>query len=151
MIRASSDAVAAIVVFACGFGASAALTEVARRYALRRQLLDHPGQRRSHCVSTPRGGGIGPVLVLLAGGALFIACGGTAVSTSFPACLLGIVAIAGIGWLDDHRPLPASLRLFVHLLAAFAAAVPMIGVAHDPVQDGWLAVATLGIAGLANA
>ncbi|MEO8742855.1 MAG: glycosyltransferase family 4 protein [Lysobacteraceae bacterium] len=150
MIRTPSGVAAAIAVFACGIAASAVLTEAARRYALRRQLLDHPGQRRSHVVPTPRGGGIGPVMVLLAGGALLIAHGGTA-NTAFLACLLGIAAIAGIGWFDDHRPLPAMLRLLVHLLAAFAAAITMIGTPHDPMQLAWITIATLGIAGLVNA
>ena len=31
---------------------------LARRYALQRRLLDEPGERRSHTVATPRGGGI---------------------------------------------------------------------------------------------
>ena len=150
MIRASSDMTAAIVVFACGVAASALLTGAARRYALHRQLLDHPGQRRSHVAPTPRGGGIGPVMVLLAGGAFLIARDGTA-NASFSACLIGIAAIAGIGWLDDHRPLPAMLRLFVHLLAGIAAAITTLGTPHDAMQFVWIAIATLGITGLVNA
>ena len=47
------------------FCISLAGTLVARRYAIWRDLLDHPGERRSHVVSTPRGGGIGIVLSLL--------------------------------------------------------------------------------------
>ena len=44
---------------------SAALTWAARGYALRRQLFDQPGERRSHSVATPRGGGIAIVISLL--------------------------------------------------------------------------------------
>ncbi|MGH8044672.1 MAG: hypothetical protein ACREOX_08665, partial [Stenotrophomonas sp.] len=44
---------------------AAALTWCARHYALRRNLLDQPGERRSHGVATPRGGGIAIVLTLL--------------------------------------------------------------------------------------
>ena len=40
-------------------------TWLARRYALRRGLLDHPGERRSHALPTPRGGGISIVIAML--------------------------------------------------------------------------------------
>ena len=49
-------------------------TGAVRRYALARDLLDHPNARGSHRVPTPRGGGLAPVLVLVVGnllGALF--------------------------------------------------------------------------------
>ena len=41
---------------------SALLTWAARGYALRQQLMDQPGERRSHSVATPRGGGIAIVI-----------------------------------------------------------------------------------------
>ena len=92
-------------------------TWLARRYALRRNLLDQPGERRSHQVATPRGGGISLVVVMLA------ALGVMAVR--FPAqglaiacAAAGLVAVALIGWIDDHRPLSPWLRLGVHGLAA---------------------------------
>ncbi len=40
-------------------------TWLARRYALHRSLIDQPGERRSHSVATPRGGGISIVIALL--------------------------------------------------------------------------------------
>jgi UDP-N-acetylmuramyl pentapeptide phosphotransferase/UDP-N-acetylglucosamine-1-phosphate transferase len=47
------------------FAIAVAGTWLARRYALSRQLIDQPGERRSHQVPTPRGGGIAIVLALL--------------------------------------------------------------------------------------
>lgn len=41
---------------------AALLTWAARGYALRRNLFDQPGERRSHQVATPRGGGIAIVI-----------------------------------------------------------------------------------------
>ena len=41
------------------------LTGIATWYAGRRGLLDHPGERHSHTVVTPRGGGVGLVAALL--------------------------------------------------------------------------------------
>ena len=49
-----------------GSAAGAGLTWLALRYARRRGLLDEPGERRSHSVATPRGGGISITLVVLA-------------------------------------------------------------------------------------
>jgi len=96
---------------------SAGLTWGARAYALRRNLLDEPGERRSHGVATPRGGGIAIVLTLL------LACVVAAViwptaGLTLAVFALGLVLVAGIGWWDDHRPLPAVRRLLVHVIAA---------------------------------
>ena len=44
--------------------AAAVATWRARHYALRGNLLDQPGERRSHSVATPRGGGIAIVAVV---------------------------------------------------------------------------------------
>ncbi|MCF7752337.1 glycosyltransferase family 4 protein [Bacillus subtilis subsp. subtilis] len=84
---------------------------------MRRNLLDQPGERRSHGVATPRGGGIAIVLTLLLATA--------AAALVWPAARvpllvfgLGLGLVAGIGWWDDHRPLPALRRLAVHMVAA---------------------------------
>ncbi|MNV25493.1 Decaprenyl-phosphate N-acetylglucosaminephosphotransferase [compost metagenome] len=99
------------------FGVAVGATWLAIRYAIKRQLVDMPGERRSHKVSTPRGGGIGIVVSVL------VAC--FAAALLYPAAAvpvgvfaLGLMMVAGIGWWDDHRSLPALPRLGVHLLAA---------------------------------
>ena len=104
-----------------GIALGAVATAAARAYALRRRLIDQPGERRSHQAATPRGGGVSIVLVLLVALAT-LAPGSTG---AIPASLLGgagLVLVAGIGWLDDHRPLPALPRLGVHAVAACALA-----------------------------
>lgn len=110
--------------------ASALLTAIVLRYA-RRRLLDLPGQRRSHAVPTPRGGGIAPVIVIVAAAV-------SALST--PDALpfaIGLALVAAIGWVDDHRPLRASWRLVVHIVAAglFVASLPREG---DDVAAAWM-------------
>jgi UDP-N-acetylmuramyl pentapeptide phosphotransferase/UDP-N-acetylglucosamine-1-phosphate transferase len=98
---------------------SAALTEAAIRYARRRVLLDQPGQRRSHRVPTPRGGGMGIVAVaLLLLGFFAIAPTADMPRAQVLAALAGLVLVSLIGWWDDHRALPALPRLAVHALAA---------------------------------
>ena len=100
---------------------AAAVTWLAIRYARWRQLIDQPGERRSHDVSTPRGGGIGIVVSQL------LACGlGVVLMPDHAVVLLvfalGLLLVAGIGWWDDHRSLPALPRLCVHLLAGLILA-----------------------------
>lgn len=90
---------------------------LARRYALRRALVDQPGARRSHGVPTPRGGGAAIAVALL------LAAGLLALRTPSAAPLLGgfgagLALVALAGWVDDHRPLPAALRLAVHAVAS---------------------------------
>ena len=66
-------------------------------------------------------------------------------------CLIGTMLVAGIGWLDDHRALPASLRLSVHIAAAFLAAVALLGVPATLQQTLLLGLAVFWIASLVNA
>ncbi|MCI0556512.1 MAG: glycosyl transferase, partial [Anaerolineae bacterium] len=45
---------------------------IIRRYAERRQILDHPNERSSHSMPTPRGGGLA-IIVLVTGAGLWSA------------------------------------------------------------------------------
>lgn len=85
-------------------------------YARKRQLLDQPGERRSHQVATPRGGGAGVVAVLLLASGV-VAVMAPAWRVELLVSALALALVAGIGWWDDHRPLPAIQRLLVHMLA----------------------------------
>ncbi|HEY9541162.1 MAG TPA: hypothetical protein VIR05_05950 [Luteimonas sp.] len=103
---------------------SLAGTLAARGYALRRDLLDHPGERRSHVVPTPRGGGIGIVLAMLVAMGLLAYGDGSQVLAMAAA---GLLLVAGIGWLDDHRPLTPWSRLAVHAVASCLLGIVAIG------------------------
>ncbi len=96
---------------------AALLTWAAIHYAHWRQLMDLPGARRSHQVSTPRGGGIAIVVSQLLACAVAVIVF-PAATASLLVFALGLLLVAGIGWWDDHRPLPALPRLCIHLLAA---------------------------------
>ena len=76
-------------------GASVAVTWLALAYARRRNLVDQPGERRSHSVPTPRGGGIGVTCALLAGCLLAVVAGGVPLPQA--ACVgAGLLLVAGI-------------------------------------------------------
>jgi Fuc2NAc and GlcNAc transferase len=92
-------------------------TGLARRYALAHSILDIPNERSSHSVPTPRGGGLALVAATLTGlGAATIA--GLIEVRLLIAFTGGGLAIAGIGWIDDRRQVPAYIRAAVHFLAA---------------------------------
>lgn len=122
-------------------------TWCARHYAMRANLFDQPGARRSHAAPTPRGGGIAIVVALLLaalwlalmfpGGRLWLGC-----------FAIGLAIVAGVGWIDDHRPLSAWLRLAAHLLAATVLACGMQLAFGNP----WLTAGALMLGvGLTNA
>ena len=111
-------------------------TWLARRYAIRQSLIDQPGERRSHSVATPRGGGIAIVISLLVAAAAI----GVRQPAQAPLMLafgIALLMVAGIGWVDDHRPLSPWLRLGVHVLASGLFA----GVVGDLYDSVWLGIA----------
>lgn len=111
-----------LVWLALHFCIAAAGTWLARRYALHRQLIDQPGERRSHTVATPRGGGVAIVAVLLSA-AGWLAWHSPGNAPLLGAFALGLLLVAGIGWWDDHRPLSPWLRLAVHVVAGWVLAL----------------------------
>lgn len=107
--------------------ASFAVAGLWRRLALRRQWLDLPDARRLHATPTPRGGGVGIALAMLAcapwlgqGGALFA---------------LGLAITAGAGLYDDLRPLRAAPKFLLQVAGALplALAWPLLPALLGPV------------------
>lgn len=96
---------------------AAMLAWLSIRYAVSRNMLDEPGDRRSHAIATPRGGGLGIVVAVLLGCAWMLVQ-----ATGQPPGLLlfmaGLVLVAGIGWWDDHQALSPGVRLVVQAVAA---------------------------------
>lgn len=106
-----SPGIAALVAFLVALGVAG----LWRAFALRRQWLDQPGERRLHTSPTPRGGGVAIALVLLLaspllgqGAALFA---------------LGLAITAGAGLVDDLRPMPPLLKLLLQALGALPLAM----------------------------
>jgi len=116
------------------------LTGLATWYASRIGLLDQPGNRHSHTVATPRGGGAGMVLALLIS-TLILARG--MIPAYWLSCIVpGLAALAILGWWDDHRPLSARFRFLIQLAVSFH----LLWCAHNA---GWLeGTTTLVLGGL---
>lgn len=103
---------------------SFATTSLIRRDAHRLGLVQAPNGRSSHTVPTPSGGGIGIVV----GGTIAASC--AAVSSTWPTSLLIVLALlmAGLGFQDDRRPIPARYRFTMQVVLASLAlcfAIPL--------------------------
>jgi UDP-N-acetylmuramyl pentapeptide phosphotransferase/UDP-N-acetylglucosamine-1-phosphate transferase len=112
------------------FAIGLAGTWLARRYAIRVELLDHPGERRSHVVPTPRGGGIAIVIALLVA-ACVLGWRSPQQIVLIAGFAVGLVLVAGVGVIDDHKPLSPWLRLGVQAIAAAILALAVAGTSGD--------------------
>ncbi|MFR0688325.1 MraY family glycosyltransferase [Enterobacterales bacterium AE_CKDN230030158-1A_HGKHYDSX7] len=125
------------------FIASWAMTAGVRRYALARSIMDIPNARSSHQIPTPRGGGVAIVLGFL--GFLPLAgVLGAVDGKSLLALLPAGALVAAIGFLDDHRHIPARWRLLGHFVAALWLLCWLGGVPALPVPWGTLDLGLLG-------
>ncbi|HKV65651.1 MAG TPA: glycosyltransferase family 4 protein [Rhodanobacteraceae bacterium] len=107
------------IIAGCALLLSLGFTGAALAYARRRGLLDQPGKRRSHTQPTPRGGGIGVVAAILLAGVPAWCLLERALWWPQPTALAAaVLAVALIGWRDDHAALPVVPRLLVHIGAA---------------------------------
>lgn len=126
------------------------LTYLIRRYALAKSLIDIPNARSSHSVPTPRGGGLAIVIVCLtlplwlAGIILFDTVewgdsrGLRSVSSTF-----AFIAVAGIGFWDDHKHISARWRLLVHFGASALVLInfsqlPILSIFEFTIANQWL-------------
>ncbi|GGA01601.1 glycosyltransferase family 4 protein [Dyella caseinilytica] len=96
-------------------------------YAHRRGMYDQPGQRRSHKIPTPRGGGIGIIVsVVITVPTCLLYMQPAWPRTIALALLVAVLLVAWIGWWDDHSPLPALPRFGVQILATALFSVALI-------------------------
>ncbi|HTR17917.1 MAG TPA: MraY family glycosyltransferase [Acetobacteraceae bacterium] len=107
-------------------GALALLSAATVAMMTRLGALDRPNARSSHTRPTPKGGGVGVVLAVLAGAALLPATGlpGFWTAPGFAALLLAATGLAVLSQMDDTHNWPFSVKLAGQVTAA---AVVMLG------------------------
>lgn len=112
-----------------GFLISLFVARGAIGYARRRGMLDLPGQRRSHHVPTPRGGGVGIVVAMLLclPGVAWSVHAAAPSPRLFESLCAALALVALAGWWDDHHPLPVLPRLAAQLLAVTLFSVMLLG------------------------
>jgi UDP-GlcNAc:undecaprenyl-phosphate GlcNAc-1-phosphate transferase len=116
-----------LAAFAGALVASLAATPIARRVALRFDILDHPDERKDHSGPTPYMGGLGIVVAFVATmavGALVIGIKGE--GDKLALLLGGGLLLAIVGLVDDIRPV--SWWIKGGLILALAAALWAVGV-----------------------
>jgi Fuc2NAc and GlcNAc transferase len=125
-------------------------TGMVRAYALRHDVLDVPQARSSHSTPTPRGGGLAIVVAFLGALVVLLLHGnvdrGTAIGIGGAALLVAVV-----GFIDDHRSLPARVRFIAHVVAAawglwWLGGLPPLIVAGRTVGGGIIATVVAGVA-----
>lgn len=124
-------------------------TWLARRYAIRQELIDHPGERRSHDAPTPRGGGIAIVIALLVA-ACVLGWRNPQQIILIAGFVIGLLLVAGVGMVDDHKPLSPWLRLGVQALAAAIYALAVAGTSGDLTTALIAFAAVMGLANIWN-
>jgi UDP-N-acetylmuramyl pentapeptide phosphotransferase/UDP-N-acetylglucosamine-1-phosphate transferase len=90
------------------------------RPLLRRYAQARPNARSSHLEPTPQGGGIAVVGATLAATWLGTLGSGTAADALPVPVVAAVIAVTGIGAVDDIRPLPVAPRLVLQTLAVAA-------------------------------
>lgn len=121
-------AVAAVVTWVIVWGV--------RRYSERGALLDIPNERSSHTHPTPRGGGLGIVLVTIVGALIWVLFHADFLPVVL-AYAMGAAGIAAISWIDDVKGLSNRVRFGTHIVGALL--VVMVG--------GWIDQITLPVVG----
>ncbi|MBX9705886.1 MAG: glycosyl transferase, partial [Gammaproteobacteria bacterium] len=106
-----------LVIYLCVVAVSFCSVEAYRRYAVRKDILDHPNERSSHIVPTPRGGGIAIALlwiILLT----FFSYTNRINTDEWLALVPTSLLIMVVGFIDDRIDVHILLRASVHLICA---------------------------------
>ncbi|KAA0688718.1 MraY family glycosyltransferase [Azospirillum brasilense] len=107
-------------------------------YLRRKAILDHPNDRSSHSIPTPRGGGWGVMLTLLPVWTL-IAMTADHPLRALP-ILAGTVALMAVSWMDDRRGLGPAPRFLAQIAAVVAglSALPGDGLVFQGLLPFWV-------------
>lgn len=135
---AAAQAIPGIVlVFLAAAAISLVLTPLARRLALRFEVVDRPDSRRVNRLPIPRGGGVAAAAAFIAVGALVVVVDGSffpagrtgGLTTVDVIALLGGSALAAfLGVLDDYFDLRARWQFLAQLVLALVVVGMGIGV-----------------------
>ena len=95
------------------------LTYFVRKWAIKKSMIDHPNDRSSHSIPTPRGGGIAITLAWLIGLVYFRI--NNQIEINLFLALLSGLPLAIIGFLDDLLSLKPGIRFLIQFICAALA------------------------------
>lgn len=133
----SSGITSSLVALLAAFVVSWLLTGRVLAYLRHRAILDHPNDRSSHSIPTPRGGGWGVMLTLLPAWIL-IALTTEGGLHALP-ILIGAAALMAVSWMDDRRGLGPAPRFLAQIAAVAAGltALPADGFVFQGLLPLW--------------
>ena len=110
----------------------------------RRTILDHPNERSSHSIPTPRGGGISVVFLTLA---LWLLLPNGLVDLNLAYLLSAAIILALISWIDDLKSLAPGIKFGVQIVAILlgAASLPLDAKLFQGILPYWLDTALICI------
>jgi Fuc2NAc and GlcNAc transferase len=128
-------------LFICVFAISFVLTFLVRKWAIRKSILDHPNERSSHSVPTPRGGGIAITVAWFAG-LLYFRIKHQIDPNLFLALLSGIL-LSIIGFIDDIINLKPGIKFLSQFICAatglfFLSGLKGIDVGSISFENKWI-------------
>ncbi len=140
----------ALILTAClAFAASALMTRAAIPWLRRQGAVATENHRTMHQGVIPKGGGL-PLLL----SALFAASALTPIAGLDTKVVAGLAILAALSWRDDIAPLPAAVRLPVHVAVAALAVLTLPAGARvfQGLLPGWLdaALAILALTWMMN-
>lgn len=97
---------------------SVIITNIYRKQAIKKKILDTPNERSSHHEPIPRGGGIVFAFLWIASCSLTGVIGLVSID-DFILFLPSAIIVGFVGFLDDTKGLSAPTRAFFHIFAAF--------------------------------
>ena len=130
------------------------LTLAIRTYAHHKELLDHPNERSSHTMPTPKGGGLA-IMISFYGAVSYLYLQ-MQIDPKLFFALLSALPVVIISLIDDIHPLSAKIRLGVQLLSAasalyFLGGVDSIDMSIFTLSGVWLnIIALIGIVWMTN-
>ena len=107
-----------VSVFLVALAVASILLSLLRVLLSRRNMLDHPNERSSHSIPTPRGAGVAQLFGILAG---MLVGGGLPAGAFF-----GILGFTALGAVDDWRPRSATARLAGQMVLAVVVVALMV-------------------------
>ena len=139
-------------VFVGSLALSLFLTPMAIRFALKRRILDVPGEHKSHLTPIPYLGGVAIVLSFSVIVIVAASLDSSTQATGELVKVLGIgLGLAAMGLVDDLRRLPALLRLLLEVGAGWLVFLFDLGVSFTGSRILDATVTILWVVGLVNA
>jgi Fuc2NAc and GlcNAc transferase len=105
-----------IFLYCLAFAFSFVLTFLVRKWAIHKSIIDHPNERSSHSVPTPRGGGIAIAVSWFLGLSYFFYT--NQIESQLYYALMAGIPLTIIGFMDDLISLKPGIRFLIQFICA---------------------------------